>query len=294
MADIPSKPDIPTPPDRQEPSTFSSRADTWVAFFPTLADYLAEIATFADQRAGDAMAIVIANGIPGLTLADFAGRAIGVDAGGTMLEGIVFQDLDKATQAIAEAGTNNADFMTALRVKQLAEALFPSNNGWVKIVTKTANGDSELVFSGDDFNDSLYVDYQFVLRNILPASDSRTLRLVPSDDDGANATKIKHGTATAYATTGYFDVTSAVGMSADEPGASGSISIYNFHADKGAMVINTVVYITTNGMPQGPATITEKGSLQQPSVDGPLNHIKFEFDSGNISSGSITLMGLRS
>ena len=296
MADRPTMPTVPTPPSRQRPSAFASEADAWVASFPAFADYLRELADYVDQRAGDAMAAAIAGDISSLDLSQFAGRAIGVDAGGTMLTGIIFQDLDKATQAIAEAGTDNDDYMTALRTRQAIDQF--GSALWEHLATKEANGDANLAFQSE-FDSARYIDYMFVFRNILPATDNQRFHIRPSDDGGTSKTSTRHGTPQGQGTWNTGDEVlsrntsgsvSAVGSSgADETGFSGTLVVYDLHSDKGASAALQAALINNQG-----SQITSGGSwnLQRPSADGPIDQIQFQFASGNIASGQISLYGL--
>lgn len=277
MADRPTRPTVPAAPSRLEPSTFSDRADAFVAFMAgAMLTYLENSMTYTDQRAGDAMAAAIAGDINSLDLSQFAGRAIGVDAGGTMLTGIVFQALVKATADVARAGTDDDDYMTALQTKtaidQFGSAL------WEHIATKEANGDANLAF--DEFDSSRYVDYEFIFRNILPQTDNQTLEIYPSDDGGSTRTSV----------TPDGDLVENVGNAANEVGISGRVFIADLHADRGALAVTRLAYVNNGGALRGPTN--EVFRLQRPSVDGPIDYIRFEFAAGNIASGQISLYGL--
>ena len=190
--------------------------------------------------------------------------------------------------AEAIAGTENGDvYMTPLRTKQAIDQFGAAN--WEHLATKEANNDANIDF--DEFDSSRYVDYQFVFRSILPANDNARFRLRPSDDGGTSQTSIKEVTTWTSADPLRIagSASNGIGTATDEPGVCGSLIICDFHGDSGAMMTSAMAYVRNDGRMSG---INDFVALQRPSVDDPLNHIRFDMSSGNIASGQISLYGL--
>ncbi len=226
--------------------------------------------------------------------------ARGIANGIASLDGntkVPYAQIPASDQSAAQTGTNNDTFMTPLRTKEAieAKAVLDSVSAWEKIVTKTANNSGSLEFSGTNFNATKYDDYKLILRNLRPAQDSKRLHMYPSDDGGSSYTRVKAvdegGTDTSWGAAPV-DLSSGqdMGNSADEHGWSGEVTIYNFHADETALAKITGLQLGASGA----LRVRDSGAaLQRPSVDGPLNYLKFQMSGGNIQSGSITLLGLR-
>ena len=91
-----------------------------------------------------------------------------------------------------------------------------------------------------------------------------------------------------------------VGGATDEPGVCGDLSLYDLHADKGAMAEARTLWITASGAMTSSLTGTaveqraHLAALQRPSADAPLNWLRIQFSSGAIASGSVVLLGRRS
>lgn len=85
MALKPVKPTVPPAPSRANPGVdFSNKADTFVAFQTTFADYMDATAEFVDERADEALAAALAGTLP--SLVGQAGRYIRVNPAGTAAE----------------------------------------------------------------------------------------------------------------------------------------------------------------------------------------------------------------
>ena len=286
----PTKPTVPSAPVRTSPSTFSDDAEAMFKFLQTFVNYLDDTSNFTMEQANDALAAAIAGNLSALDLAALAGQPIAVNSAGTALTSATLGSLNIASQAEAEAGTDNTRVMTALRTKQAYDEFSEGILARVKIVTKSANNSANINFSGSNFNSSKYKDYEFVFDNIVPVSDRTDLYIRPSDDGGTTSTsKIANKNHTSWST-GNLRIADDIGTSVDETGFSGIMTIFDFHADKGAQFVLRAVYTNHSGSIQN--QFVDSGMLQRPSVDGALNHIRFHMSSGNISAGSITLYGL--
>ena len=287
----PDKPVVPPAPSRSRPGTFSDEAETLFRFLETFVDYLDNSSTFVQQEADEALAAAVTAHISQADLAREAGNALAVNAAGTGLTAASLSNIAIATQNEAEAGTNNAKAMTPLRTKQAFDEFIGDLVSRIKIRTRTANNSSAINFPSTDFDSSEYTDYEFVFDNILPASDRADLYLRPSDDNGTSSTSKRANKNFATWGTGNLIIGNDIGTAINETGFSGSLNIYDFHADKGAQFTLNAVYIDHNGAVQ--KQYVDSGMLQRPSVDGALNHIRLHMSSGNIRAGSVTLYGIK-
>ena len=286
----PNKPTPPTAPSRTRPADFSDESEAFLGFIAGgLLDYLDQAGTFILGQAGSVLAAAAVKGLTSAFLSANAGKAIGINSAGNALEGKDTVNLTFANQTEAEGGTNNTKAMSPLRTKQAIDAFAPGASGRKKIKTLTANSSASLAFSGTDFDSTQYTDYEFVIDNLLPATGAAELELRSSDDGGATQTQKR--TVGGSWSTNPIDLGDNVGTATDETGLSGALTIFDFHADKGAMFLFDGVQVNHLG------TVSARdlgGLLQRPSVDAPLNHVGFQASSGNLASGSITLYGILS
>lgn len=284
----PSKPAVPQAPSRTRPADFNADAEANIAFESTLIDYLYNTAQHSENEADAALAAAIIANLNSTFLSANAGKAVGINAGGTALEGKDISNLAFANQTEAEAGTNNTKAMSPLRTKQAIDKFASAVSGRKKIATLTANNSASLAFGSSHFDSTMFTDYEFIFDNLLPATDGAEIELHPSDDGGSSRTQVRTGSSWS---TSPVDLGSNVGTATDETGLSGVLTVFDLHADKGCMFTFFGTQVNNSGAVSQREIV---GLLQRPSADNAVDHIKFQADSGNLASGSVTLFGILS
>jgi len=145
------------------------------------------------------------------------------------------------------------------------------------------------------FDASKYDHYIFYHQYVTPATDNTTFTCQVSTDGGssydANSSNYNYGIATA--STG-FTIARDVGSAANENGISGPFSIFGPHLAKFTMARSGIVYTTqydTNTI-RIPffSTAHEQAGLHKVAAD--VDAVRFQFSSGNIESGEITMFGI--
>lgn len=289
---VPPVPNIPVAPNRGRPSQFADEAEVYLGFQRTFVDYLNRAANFCDERASH---VIMVSAIARLATADFLrnnpGRLIGVNSGGSALEGYDrVPNIPFASRAEALAGLINTKSMSPLRSREAIEDYAPRVVGWQRIATKRASNSSRLDFGGADFSAARYTDYQFVLRNVLPATDGVDFGVRPSDDGGSSGTSWRMATTSSSSwQSGLLDFATQVGTAVDETGVSGVLHVFNLHEDRSCMFTFQGTYVNRSA---SLTAIDLAGQFQRPSADGPINHLRFQASGGNIDQGEITLYGL--
>ena len=287
---IPVKPAVPVAPSRARPSLFASEAETLLNAQQEVVNYMDAAAEFCDQEASNALSAAAFGRLTPSFLRSNPSKLVGINSAGTELTGYdQVPEVPLATLTDAEGGINNTKAMTPLRTKQALDKFIPAISGWQKIVTKMAESSGDIVFSAE-FDASAFTDYRLVLRNLLPAADNRAIRMGASDDGGANYANQKSGPSSDSSWQATFiQLGGSIGAAVDETGLSASLDIFDLHADKGCMFIMDGIYVGTSGQV---VRFELAGSLQRPSADGPINHLRFFASSGNLASGEITLYGV--
>lgn len=200
-----------------------------------------------------------------------------------------------ASQAEAEAGTENTKAMTPLRTAQAIA--FQVNSGKQFIASIDASNDATIDFTG--FDATKFDAYEFVLSNVVPATDGVGLILRTSTDGGSNydagASDYRSNYTIVAATGGGADNTTAssialttsnVGSSAGEDGVSGSLIVTGAHLTKKTTVTGQFGSWRNDGVFFGSTIYGARDS----SAD--VDAIRFLFTSGNVESGTITMYGL--
>src|SRR6185295_6269976 len=165
----------------------------------------------------------------------------------------------------------------------------------VLIQSQTASNSATLSFTTGIT--STYTTYFFVVSNAVPVTDGQKLQLLFSTDGGSSyaATNYKAGintflnynsaTITNANTTTFIPVSESVSSTA--PGASAQFYIYNVtNGNKPAW--NGMFTLNYSVGPQ-----TGFGFLGGTSTNTTVNAFRFQFGSGNISTGIFTLFGVK-
>ena len=204
-----------------------------------------------------------------------------------------------ASQAQAEAGTNNTAVMTPLRTAQAITAL--ANRGLEVIASSDLSNDATVEFTG--FDSSAYDGYLFLLQNVIPATDGQALYLRTSTDGGStydsgasayaySRVQVTMDSVPAQTESGssgasQMVISGTVGSGTNEDGLSGTVWMPGPHLAKRTMAQWHFASIDEDNVRE---TVTG-GGVRLSSAD--VDAVRFLFSSGNLESGTITFYGMR-
>jgi len=167
------------------------------------------------------------------------------------------------------------------------------------IATADASDVAAIEFTG--FDSGLYDGYMFLLANVTPATDAAGLRVRTSSDGGssydsgasdyayvynsANDTPSQAGAGAATATS--ILISGQVGNATGENGVSGVVYILGPHLSQATQITSQVVYDSPSN------SLTQIIGAGRRHTASGVNAAQFLFSTGNISSGTITMYGLR-
>ena len=174
--------------------------------------------------------------------------------------------------------------------QQSVKAYVDSSSSSSFIASVDASDSATIDFT--QFDSSQYDAYEFVLMNIIPSADGRSLFLRTSSDGGLTydaATGYDY--AGTYSGTGQAQVALAgpVGSSStsEEHGWSGTVRIMGPHlAKKTLMKADGGFFNTTTGL-------VNVNLIAARTSAASVNAIRFFFETDNIESGTISMYGLR-
>jgi hypothetical protein len=143
------------------------------------------------------------------------------------------------------------------------------------------------------FDSSKYDHYQFWFQYVIPESDNTYLRGVVSSDggssyDGGGSNYHYDGITDANA----FIVARLVGNDTNENGIAGTFYLYAPHNTGYTYAQPSMVLTESNGDILGPDYNRTHGNGQVHLVAADVDAIRFQFSSGNIASGEITMFGI--
>jgi len=224
-----------------------------------------------------------------LTLADNQIGGVKVAAATVLARGTV----EKSTSAENLAGTASDKFPDVPGVKEMVEA----HGGLVQIATIDLASQATADFTG--FDATKYGSYEFVLSNVIPATDAVRLQLQLSNDagstflSGASAYQIagnRNDTASSInITADHFDITAGLDCGNDaNKGISGRVCIHG--PDHAAFTMGDFRLALTS---TAGALITSSGALRYDATAEAHDAARFLFSSGNLASGRITMFGRR-
>ena len=206
-----------------------------------------------------------------------------------------------ASQAQAEAGTDNTRVMTPLRTAQAIAAL--ASPGWVLVESQDISGTPTNV-DFTNFDATAYDAYKFEFMNIKPSADAGLRMRTNSDgtatwDTGATDYRYVNMAAEGDGTPGYsgsddggsgaafMQLTPSVGTGVGEDGISGTLSM-----NGPDLLFHTIVAWNLGGISTDNDHIQISGSgrrLEQAAVEGA----RFYWSSGNFEDqGRINMYGL--
>lgn len=225
-----------------------------------------------------------------------------LDATGNVTKRILVSELT-ATQAEAEAGTVNQRFMTPLTTAQAIAAL---PNGGAIVSQKAISSDGTIDFEAADLNTTDFDFWEFHLIGVVPSSDQAVLHMLCSTSATFNVasgdymwqyagyvvtdTRFSSGVATQTEWILSENVTAGykIGSDTGEHGVSGVIRVYNLKsASKKTHYVGELFYQDAAG---NPATFRCGGNFTTAEAN---DGIRFQFDAGNLESGSIIAVGYK-
>lgn len=204
--------------------------------------------------------------------------------------GTVIGYVGEHSQSTWNTGTNTQDrLISPEKLKSAVESHSPTALEFIS--STNASGNSTLNFTG--FDSSRYDAYQFVLQNIVPATDTVTLRLRTSTNGGSTydsgSSDYKYNRIdTGALTAGYISLTTAdVGSASGEDGVSGVINVLGPHLAKKTQITWQLSQIKNNG------DVVQRAGAGARISSADVDAVRFLFSSGNIESGTITMYGMR-
>ena len=167
------------------------------------------------------------------------------------------------------------------------------------IASVDASDDATISFTG--FDSSKYDSYLFTFLNVVSAADAKSLLLLTSTDGGSNYDTgssdysvqfFGYNEGSAFqgydATSANINVSSEQGTaSGEEGGCSGHMFIYGPHLTQPTRILGQTTFYSSYGALRN-MTI---GGQRTSSAD--VDAVQFKYNSGNISSGTITMYGLK-
>ena len=160
--------------------------------------------------------------------------------------------------------------------------------------TGAINNAATVVFTSSHFDSSKYRNYVFIASNVIPVSDSQSVHMVVSTDNGSSYLtsdiyQNSNSSAIAYAKIINF----GVGSDTNESGWSGEMRMYNPH-DTG---VYTQVKSDTFGEWFNGGMYSSYSSAVNTAIQikqtASINNIKLTFASGNFESGYIDMYGFK-
>ena len=218
-------------------------------------------------------------------------------ANGVTIDGVKLKDNAVETDTISEKTSAAGVTIDSVLLKDGV-----SHSGLVKLTSSTASDSSVLTF--DDFVDtSTYAYYQLVCTNIVPATDAATLRVTFRQGGGSGADLngtyygmqwASYGNTAVSGFDSNFSQTNVGDVSDTLDNGAGSAlnSIINFFPSNGTNNGTSywTQYVTKDNSPYYVARLRARYLDSTTACTG----IKFFFSSGNITSGTVTVFGVKS
>ena len=193
---------------------------------------------------------------------------------------------------INDAGTMRMTTVQTVKTYMTAGA----GGGGMEFISSTGamSGAASAIFTG--FDSSKYDHYRFWFQNVIPATDAVSLYGYHSTDGGASydSTDGDYHYAATTDSTGFIVAgrhgSYTVGSDTNEFGCSGYFDLYSPHLAAYTYSATFMFYTTISGQYYSTHQIDGPGSVRLAAED--TDAIKFQFTSGNIESGEITMFGI--
>ena len=210
-----------------------------------------------------------------------------------------------ATQAQAEAGTENTKAMTALRTAQAIAALAPVPTLDYELISTSTISSPVATVDFTGFNNSVYGAYAFTLHSVIPVNDIVSLFMRFSTDGGSTfistSTYDVHSRTQQTSTVVNADNTgsdrimltgtgtgSTVGSAAGEFGVSGVVNLFTPNGSAKTYTHSTITFDSATS-----ALFMSVQGFGRNSTTSAVNAVRFYFSSGNVESGRISMYGIR-
>jgi len=202
----------------------------------------------------------------------------------------------RANSITDAAGTGAPNFPNGLESDGVAVATTADINSALEFISSaTISNVATVDFTG--FDSSKYSDYVFSLSNVIPVTDAQDLKVLLSTNGGSSFGEtydrnyfwwndaITGGaqTSTTYSVLGV----RSVGSDANEFGVSGEVRV--FGPALSARTYVTGFFRSAHASLGQELTITSGNNQSTSAVNG----VRFQFASGNLESGTITMYGVR-
>ena len=215
-------------------------------------------------------------------------------------------DIISGTTALAEAPADTDEFLVsdAGTLKRIDYSLIKGGGAFEKLITTTASGSSSITFDNTYFT-TTYRDYRVVCSHIRPASNDKVFQMTISSDNGSSFVSsnyqyadfgidVENDTFRVHRSNGqdrfYIEFGNNFGtgegetlnmdmMIYDPLNQSSNNQYFMYHGQLSYVAENAEF---TGGIIQG---------VNKNSSTAAYDAIKFQFDSGNITDGTITLYG---
>ena len=194
-------------------------------------------------------------------------------------------------------GATAAELLAGTAFKWPDADIIQAQQGLWMIESQDASADASLNFTG--FDNSIWDAYQFEFANLLPSSDGAGLRIRTSTDGGStyasgastytNRLITTTTSSSVYSSTDNASVvTDAVGSDTNEQGVSGSLTLQG-----AGLAVRTMWQWQASGWASaGTLALWQGATARLEAAD--IDALQFYYSVGNITSGTITMYGLKS
>lgn len=210
--------------------------------------------------------------------------AYAVLAGGTTTTAPIQQisGTGSATQLLTSNGSGLATWQ--------ADGNTATTNGCVFLKTVTASNSADLSFTSTDLS-STYKIFMIVVNNLAPSSASVSLESFWSTDNGSSYLTSGYASGVNYITyngTSFTNVNSTIRIVLGKTTSLYYSGILYLYGANGALTSGPALWgITASDYPSVYGNV-----IATISGNPTINNIKFQFSSGTIASGSISLYGM--
>jgi hypothetical protein len=154
------------------------------------------------------------------------------------------------------------------------------------------SGAASVVFT--QFDATKYDNYQFFFQNVRGATDGSGFVAYMSTDGGSSYLSSYRS---SFQTLSYANLhgSEGVGNASGEPGVGGFATLVAPHVTTSRTMLNGagIIYTSSDGDVRNVAAMTSPYGGSSTTVNSAVNAIKFQFFSGNITSGEIVMYGIK-
>jgi len=204
----------------------------------------------------------------------------------------------RGTTAVADGDgflTNDGGTMRMTKVDTLATYMGTKIGGGLEFIASLdASNSATLSFTG--FDPSKYDSYLFTFHSIVPANDNVDFHFITSSDTSSHSydsgstdyidAHVASGTANTASQRANGRIFPSIGTGSGEIGFWGSCEILAAHLAKRTFIISNAWGYHYNG------DLKHYQRLGYRDEDAQVNAIRFFLESGNITSGTVTMYGM--